>query len=53
MKRLGPGGEARIPLARGAREILAYHDADPLRQVVDTSLDATMDRLVDLARRLE
>jgi hypothetical protein len=32
---------------------MAYYDADPLRQVVDPAFDATMDKLVEIARRLE
>ncbi len=53
VKRLVPGWEAKIPFSRGAEEIMAYYDADPLRQVVDKAFDATMDRLVEVARRLE
>ncbi len=48
VKRLVPGWEARIPFSRGAEEIMAYYDGDPLRQVVDPAFDATMDKLVDL-----
>jgi nucleoside-diphosphate-sugar epimerase len=53
VKRLVPGWQAQIPFARGAEEIMAYYDADPLRQVVDPACDATMDRLVAVARRLD
>jgi nucleoside-diphosphate-sugar epimerase len=53
VKRLVPGWQAKIPFSRGAEEIMAYYDADPLRQVVDKAFDATMDELVDVARRLE
>ena len=35
VKRLVPGWQATIPFSRGAEEIVAYHDAYPLRQVVD------------------
>ncbi len=52
VKRLVPGWQATIPFSRGAEEIVAYYDADPLRQVVDPILDATMDRLVEIAGRL-
>jgi nucleoside-diphosphate-sugar epimerase len=41
-----PGYRATIPFEQGAREIVAWHDADPARQVVDARLDAVMDRLV-------
>jgi nucleoside-diphosphate-sugar epimerase len=53
VKRLVPGWEAKIPFSRGAEEIMAYYDADPIRQVVDPAFDATMDKLVEVARRLE
>jgi nucleoside-diphosphate-sugar epimerase len=32
--------------AQGAREIVAWYDADPARRVVDPALDATLDELV-------
>ena len=35
-----------IPFAQGAREILAWYDADPARREVDAAMDATMDQLV-------
>jgi len=41
------GVVASTPFERGAREIVAWHDEDPARRVVDTRLDAVMDRLVD------
>jgi nucleoside-diphosphate-sugar epimerase len=53
VKRLVPGWEARIPFSRGAEEIMAYYDADPIRQAVDKTFDATMDKLVEVARRLD
>jgi nucleoside-diphosphate-sugar epimerase len=41
-----PGFAATIPFEQGAREIVAWHDEDPARQVVDERLDAVMDRLI-------
>jgi nucleoside-diphosphate-sugar epimerase len=41
-----PGYVATIPFERGAREIVAWYDADPARQRTDARLDAVMDRLV-------
>ena len=41
----GPVG-AVTPFEQGAREIVAWHDADPSRRRVDPRLDAVMDRLV-------
>jgi nucleoside-diphosphate-sugar epimerase len=52
VKRLVPGWEAKIPFSRGAEEIMAYYDGDPIRQVVDSAFDATMDRLVEVSRHL-
>jgi nucleoside-diphosphate-sugar epimerase len=40
-----PGYRAVIPFEQGAREIVAWYDADPARQRVDTRLDAVMDKL--------
>jgi nucleoside-diphosphate-sugar epimerase len=42
-----PGYRATIPFEQGAREIVAWHDADPARQQVDARLDAVMDRLAE------
>jgi len=41
-----PGYAATIPFERGAREIVAWHDEDPARQIVDEHLDAVMDELI-------
>ncbi|ROQ37497.1 nucleoside-diphosphate-sugar epimerase [Frondihabitans sp. PhB188] len=42
---LAPGWAPRIPFAEGARRILAWHDADASRRVVDRDVDALYDRL--------
>ena len=42
-----PDYRATIPFEQGAREIVAWHDADAARQNVDARLDAVMDRLVE------
>jgi nucleoside-diphosphate-sugar epimerase len=47
IKRAVPGFEATIPFARGAEEIIAWHDADPARQVVDARMDGVLDRLIE------
>ncbi len=47
VKRLVPGWSAPTPWAAGAREIVAWHDADPGRRQVDTEADAVLDRLVE------
>lgn len=46
IKRVAPEFRAAIPFSRGAEEIMAWHDADPARQVVNGELDAAMDRIV-------
>ena len=51
VKRLVPGFRAEIPFSQGAREIMAYHDADPARRAVDPKLDALIDQLVAIAER--
>ncbi|MDV6376285.1 SDR family oxidoreductase [Deinococcus arenicola] len=46
LKRLVPEFRATIPYARGVREVLAWYDADPVRQVVDGELDRLMDQII-------
>ncbi len=41
-----PGWQALTTFAQGAREIVAWHNADPRRQVVDERLNALFDKLV-------
>ena len=36
---------AATPYWRGAREMVAWYDANPDRKIVDRDLDATLDRL--------
>jgi nucleoside-diphosphate-sugar epimerase len=45
-----PGYRAVIPFEQGAREIVAWHDADPARQRSDARLDTVMDALVAVYR---
>jgi nucleoside-diphosphate-sugar epimerase len=47
IRRLVPEFRPKIPFWQGAREIMAWYDADPARQVVDSALDALMDRILD------
>src|SRR6476469_11171644 len=42
-----PDYRATLPFEQGAREIVAWHDADVSRQQVDARLDAVMDTLVE------
>jgi len=47
VKSLAPEFVATIPYERGAREIMAWHDADPSRRQVDPDVDAALNRLVE------
>ena len=47
VKSLVPEFRAVIPFWRGAREMVAWHDADASRRVVSAELDAAFDRLVE------
>ncbi len=51
IKRLVPDFACTIPFAQGAREILAWYDADPARQVVDARLDGLMDQIIQAYER--
>jgi len=41
-----PNFAATVPFDVGAREIIAWHDADPARRTIDRTIDAHMDTLV-------
>lgn len=45
-----PDYVATVPFEQGAREIVAWHLEDPVRQRVDERLDTVMDRLVEAYR---
>lgn len=45
IRSLAVGWAPRIPFAEGARQIIAWHDADAGRRVVDPDVDALLDRL--------
>jgi nucleoside-diphosphate-sugar epimerase len=46
IKKIVPDFAATIPFSRGVEEIIAWHDADPTRQVVDERLDKLMDKII-------
>lgn len=46
IKRVVPDFAAPTPFAQGIKEIMAWYDGDPARQVVDRELDQLMDRIV-------
>jgi nucleoside-diphosphate-sugar epimerase len=47
IKRFVPGFCATTPFARGIRQTLAWFDADPARQQIDTAADQQWDRLLE------
>lgn len=49
LRRLVPEFTTTVPYAEGARRQIAWYDAHPEAQVVDSDLDATFDRLAALA----
>lgn len=53
IKRVVPGFVATIPFSLGAREIMAWFDADPARQVVDKRLDALMDKMIEAQEKVQ
>ncbi|ROP27008.1 SDR family oxidoreductase [Pseudokineococcus lusitanus] len=50
LRTLVPDFVATTPFSRGAREVVAWHDEDPARRVVDPHMDDVMDRLVEAYR---
>ncbi|MDF9276803.1 SDR family oxidoreductase [Arthrobacter sp. EH-1B-1] len=50
IKALVPDFICTTPFALGAREIVAWYDADPNRQQVDFELDAAFDRIIAAAQ---
>ncbi|MCC2307732.1 SDR family oxidoreductase [Cellulomonas chengniuliangii] len=50
VRRVVPEFTTTIRFEQGAREIVAWHDADPARRTVDARMDALMDDLVERFR---
>jgi nucleoside-diphosphate-sugar epimerase len=48
IRRFAPAFAATIPFARGAEEIVAWHDADPSRRSIDREFDRLNDRLITM-----
>jgi len=46
IKRLVPDFACTIPYSRGAKEVIAWYEADPARQVVDDEFNARTDRII-------
>jgi nucleoside-diphosphate-sugar epimerase len=51
IKRLVPDFVAAIPFAQGAREIVAWFDADPANRAVEESANRTIDRILGAYER--
>jgi nucleoside-diphosphate-sugar epimerase len=51
IKRLVPDFVAAIPFAQGAREIVAWFDADPANRTVDEGVNQTIDRILGAYER--
>lgn len=51
IKRLAPGFACTIPFAWGAREIVAWHEADPARQVSDRYVEILIERVLAAYQR--
>jgi len=51
VKWLVPDFLCTTPLSRGAREVMAWHDADPSRQGVDEKVDTLMDTMIAAYRK--
>jgi nucleoside-diphosphate-sugar epimerase len=47
VKSVVPDYVARIPFSQGAREIMAWYDADPYRRVVNEEVNSLMDRIIE------
>ena len=52
IKRAVPDYIASIPFYLGAREIIAWHDADPARRIVNTERDALIDNMIAAYRSI-
>ncbi len=52
IRRLVPDFQPRIPFWQGAKEIIAWYDADRARQVIDPSVDAIQDRIIAAMERI-
>jgi nucleoside-diphosphate-sugar epimerase len=46
IRRVVPDFNPKIPFSEGARQIVAWHEADPERQIVDEKFDTLNDRMI-------
>jgi nucleoside-diphosphate-sugar epimerase len=47
IKRLVPSYRADIPFSTGAREIVAWYDAEPSRRTIDAAFELTVERILE------
>jgi len=52
IKRFVPDFQATIPLSWGAKEVMAWYDADPARRTINEKFDQLQDKLIELQRRV-
>lgn len=52
IRQLVPQFQPTIPFRQGAKEIIAWYDEDPSRQVIDQHNDHVQDRLIEAMRRV-
>nr|WP_211319335.1 hypothetical protein [Quadrisphaera granulorum] len=50
VKSMAPGWRALVPFERGAEEIVAWYDADPVRRALDERWNGVSDGLVERFR---
>ena len=51
IKKLVPGFHAPTPFSRGAEEIIAWHRANPMHQVIDNRFNDLCDRIITAQKR--
>ena len=47
IKKVVPDYDCKVPFSAGAQEIIAWYDAHPEQQAVDTAIDRLFDRMID------
>ena len=53
IRQVVPNFRPVIPFSQGAKEIIAWYDEDPARQVVDAQNDKVQDQLIEAMKRAE
>jgi len=47
IKRAVPGWAATIPFAHGSKDIIAWYDDDPSRQIIDDNFNSVVDQIIE------